>query len=203
MKAYPRQDEMLCGPERQAAAIPPPVDPAERAPEAASDRVRRGDSPVDPLHYGYSTQLLRYRQNLLVEELLEGGVVSSSPRRSISIIVSSRMQSPARTNYVFKPRFVWPTRFSPPYTRGLDYVNYVSPVERVAFQKVLPRYMLATSQARDTGLGVSLENIQYFSRPEEAGMEAERRKPRSERHPYPHQRQFREYLTKWHIDVLA
>ena len=115
----------------------------------------------------------------------------------------SRMQSPARTTYVFKPRFVWPTRFYPQYTSGLDYVSYVSPVERVAFQKVLPRYMLSTSQSRDTGLSVSLESIQYSSRPEEAGIEAERRKPRSERHPYPHQRQFREYLTKWHIDVLA
>jgi hypothetical protein len=73
----------------------------------------------------------------------------------------------------------------------LDYVSYVSPVERVAFQKVLPRYMLSTSQTRDTGLGPLLERI----------LETELRKPLGEKYRLPHRRHFQEHLTEWHIDV--
>jgi hypothetical protein len=85
----------------------------------------------------------------------------------------------------------------------LDYVSYVSPVERVAFQKVLPRYMLSTSQTRDTGLGPLFERIQYSSHPEEVEVETELRKPPEEKHHLPYRREFQEYLTEWHIDVLA
>jgi hypothetical protein len=103
--------------------------------------------------------------------------------------------------YVYTPRVVWPTRFYPQYTSGLDYVSSVSPVERVAFQKVLPRYMLSTSQTRDTGLGPLLERIQYSSHPEEVEVEKEFRKPPGEAHRPQYRRHFQEYLTNWHIDV--
>jgi hypothetical protein len=83
----------------------------------------------------------------------------------------------------------------------LDYVSYVSPVERVAFQKVLPRYMLSTSQTRDTGLGPLLERIPYSSHPEEVVEEIKIRKPLGEKYRPPHRKHFQEYLTKWHIDV--
>lgn len=111
------------------------------------------------------------------------------------------MYSDTQIIYIYKPRLLWPTRFYPQYTSGLDYVSYVSPVERVAFQKVLPRYMLSTSQTRDTGLGPLLERIQYSSHPEEVEVETEFRKPLGEKYRPPHRRHFQEYLSEWHIDV--
>jgi hypothetical protein len=111
------------------------------------------------------------------------------------------MHPETQVRYVYKPRVVWPTRFYPQYTGGLDYVSYVSPVERVAFQKVLPRYMLSTSQTRDTGLGPLFERIPYSSRPEEVEVETEFRKPPGETYRPLYRRHFREYLTNWHIDV--
>jgi hypothetical protein len=112
-----------------------------------------------------------------------------------------KMYQETQIRYIHKPRLLWPTRFYPQYTSGLDYVSYVSPVERVAFQKVLPRYMLSTSQTRDTGLGPLLERIQYFSCPEEVEVETEFRKTPGEKHRLPYRRHFQEYLTNWHIDV--
>jgi hypothetical protein len=111
------------------------------------------------------------------------------------------MYSETHIRYIHKPRLLWPTRFYPKYTSGLDYVSYVSPVERVAFQKVLPRYMLSTSQTRDTGLGPLLERIQYSSHPEEVEVETEFIKLLGEKYRPSHRRHFQEYLTDWHIDV--
>ncbi|KPJ87551.1 MAG: hypothetical protein AMS17_08220 [Spirochaetes bacterium DG_61] len=82
-------------------------------------------------------------------------------------------------------------------------MSYVSPVERVAFQKVLPRYWLSSSQTRDSGLGPFFEKIPYFSRAEEEKEEAALKKPAGEKYHPPYKRDFKEYITGWHIDVLV
>jgi hypothetical protein len=113
------------------------------------------------------------------------------------------MSTDSQLPYVRGPRYFWPTRFYPQYTSGLDYVSYVSPVERVAFQKVLPRYMLSTSQTRDTGLGPSMERIAYSSSVEEVEADAAPKQRPGAGHRFPRGKHFQEYLTDWHIDVLV
>jgi hypothetical protein len=109
----------------------------------------------------------------------------------------------SKVSHVHRPRYFWPTRFYPQYTSGLDYVSYVSPVEPVAFQKVLPRYMLSTSQTRDAGLGPSLERVAYASYVEEVEAEAESTKRPGAGKRCSRGKHFQEYLTDWHIDVLV
>lgn len=64
-----------------------------------------------------------------------------------------------RIRQVYRPYFLRPTTFYPNYKLGYDYVSRVLPVQRVAFQRVLPRYYLSTSLTRDTGLGPFFEKI--------------------------------------------
>ena len=113
------------------------------------------------------------------------------------------MYSDIRVRHIYNPYLLRPTIFYPRYTSGLDYVSYVSPIERVAFQKVLPRYWLSSSQTRDSGLGPFFEKIPYFSRTEEEKEGAALRRPAGEKHHPPYKRSFKECITGWHIDVLV
>lgn len=113
------------------------------------------------------------------------------------------MYSDIRLRHIYLPYRLRPTIFYPRYTSGLDYVSYVSPVERVAFQKVLPRYRLSSSQTRDTGLGPFFEKIPYFSRMEEDKEGAALGGPAGEKHYPSYKRSYKEYITSWHIDVFA
>lgn len=113
------------------------------------------------------------------------------------------MYSDIRIRRINYPYLVRPTIFYPRYTSGYDYVSYVSPVEMVAFQKVLPRYWLSSNQTRDTGLGPFFERIQYPSWVEEDEEEKPSRNSIGKTHHPPCRRLLKEYLTAWHIDVLV
>ncbi len=113
------------------------------------------------------------------------------------------MYSDIRVRHIYHPCLVRPTTFYPRYTSGYDYVSYVSPVERVAFQKVLPRYWLSSNQTRDTGLGPFFERIQLPTWVEEDEEEKPSKKPITDFYRPPCRRRFTEYLTAWHVDVLV
>ena len=51
------------------------------------------------------------------------------------------------------------TNFYPLYDGDNDQVDSVSAVKGVAFQKVIPRYRLSTSETRDQGTGPAFEEI--------------------------------------------
>ena len=111
------------------------------------------------------------------------------------------MYSDIRIRHIYHPILIRPTIFYPRYTSGYDYVSSVTPVERVAFQKVLPRYWLSSSQTRDSGLGPFFEKISYRSREEKEV--AVPGKPTGKKYHFPQKRGFREHLTGWHIDTLV
>ena len=121
----------------------------------------------------------------------------------IAVCLLCKMYPDIRIRHIYHPYLLRPTVFYPRYTSGYDYVCYVSPVEKVAFQKVLPRYWLSSSQTRDSGLGPFFEKIPSFSREEEAEEEVTPGKLAGEKYHPPHKRDFKEYLTGWHIDVLV
>ena len=54
-----------------------------------------------------------------------------------------------------------PTNFYPLYDGKNDQVDRVSSVRPVAFQIIIPRYRLSTSDTRDLGTGPGLEEIPY------------------------------------------
>ena len=122
---------------------------------------------------------------------------------SIEVCLFCTMYADVRVRHIYHPYLVRPTIFYPRYTSGLDYVSYVSPVERVDFQKVLPRYYLSSSQTRDSGLGPSFEEIPYFSPIEEEKEGAARRRPAREQPHFPYKNSFKECIKDWHIDVLV
>ena len=103
------------------------------------------------------------------------------------------MYSYIRRGHIYHPFLLRPTVFYPRYTSGYDYVSCVAPVERVTFQKVLPRYRLSARQARDSGLGPFFEKIPYHSRKGEAEEEAPE-KPHREKYRFPHKLDFKEHL---------
>jgi hypothetical protein len=113
------------------------------------------------------------------------------------------MRSDIRIRNIYHPYLLRPTVFYPRYTSGYDYVSYVSPVESVAFQKVLPRYRLSSSQTRDTGLGPFFEKIAYPSRAEKVKDEAAPGKHPGEKYYPSRKKYFKGYVTAWHVDVLA
>lgn len=57
------------------------------------------------------------------------------------------------------------TNFYPLYGSDNDQVDSVSPIRALAFQKVIPRYRLSTSETRDQGTGPALEEISSSSLP--------------------------------------
>ena len=64
---------------------------------------------------------------------------------------------------VAKPvRWIRPTNFYPLYDEANDQVDRVSSIRAVAFQRVLPRYRLSTSETRDQGTGPGIEEIPVF-----------------------------------------
>jgi hypothetical protein len=93
------------------------------------------------------------------------------------------MQPLIETSIPLRYSTVRPTTFYPTYGAGKDYVSRVYPVERVAFQKVFPRYDLSTTLTRDTGLGPLFERISHFPQSEEADEEFTTRTPRGGRKP--------------------
>jgi len=113
------------------------------------------------------------------------------------------MYANVRVRHIYHPYLLRPTIFYPQYTSGLDYVSYVSPVERVAFQKVLPRYYLSSSQTRDSGLGPFFEKIPYFSPIEEEKEGAAHRRSTREQPHLLYKKSFKECIKDWHIDVLV
>jgi len=113
------------------------------------------------------------------------------------------MYSDIRIRQIYHPYVIWPTTFYPRYTSGYDYVSYVSPVERVTFQKVLPRYLLSSSQTRDSGLGPFFENITRRARSDEEEGETLVGKPPGGKRQTPLRHGFVGCLTGWHVDVLV
>ncbi len=72
------------------------------------------------------------------------------------------------------------TGFYPLYNGANDQVDPVSSIARSAFQRVIPRYRLSSSETRDTGLGPAFYDVPVYrsisaSRPDrQAGAELER-----------------------------
>jgi hypothetical protein len=59
----------------------------------------------------------------------------------------------------FRRGYLLPTNFYPAYDGANDQVDRITPVARIRFQRVLPRYRLSTSETRDLGLGPALESL--------------------------------------------
>lgn len=113
------------------------------------------------------------------------------------------MNPDIRTRQIYHFYVLRPTVFYPRYTSGYDYVSYVAPVERVEFQKILPRYWLSSSQTRDSGLGPFFERIPSPSRKDEMEEKVISGRAAKLRYYFPFRKGFKEYLTEWHIDVLV
>jgi hypothetical protein len=71
-------------------------------------------------------------------------------------------------------RYLLPTNFYPAYDNANDQVDRITPVARVRFQRVLPRYRLSTSETRDLGLGPAMEAIAYRRGPAGGGTRVRR-----------------------------
>lgn len=54
------------------------------------------------------------------------------------------------------------TGFYPLYDGANDQVEAVAPVARAAFQRIIPRYQLSSSETRDTGLGPAFYEVPVY-----------------------------------------
>lgn len=67
------------------------------------------------------------------------------------------MEPYIKIRQIIRSAYPKPTIFYPNYGSYNDQVNRVLRVQRVAFQRIFPRYDLSFSETRDTGLGPKIE----------------------------------------------